>query len=96
MRSAPSIVSSHSASLWSRLTFAQSRVRVLAPYGGRWINSVPDAFALDSLKGDDMTWETPTIEDIACGMEVTAYAPASEGDDLHVMPAATTSTDTDS
>lgn len=24
-----------------------------------------------------MTWETPTVEDIACGMEVTAYAPAS-------------------
>lgn len=25
-----------------------------------------------------MTWETPMIEDIACGMEVTAYAPATE------------------
>lgn len=25
-----------------------------------------------------MTWETPTIEAIACGMEVTAYAPATE------------------
>lgn len=43
-----------------------------------------------------MTWETPTIEDIACGMEVTAYAPASEGDDLHAVPAVTASTDADS
>jgi coenzyme PQQ precursor peptide PqqA len=34
-----------------------------------------------------MTWETPVIEDIACGMEVTAYAPAGEGDDLHNAPA---------
>lgn len=25
-----------------------------------------------------MTWETPMIEDISCGMEVTAYAPATE------------------
>jgi coenzyme PQQ precursor peptide PqqA len=65
----------------------------------RWINGVTDAFALDSMKGDDMTWETPTIEDIACGMEVTAYAPASEGDDLHVVPVVpvlTVSTDADS
>jgi coenzyme PQQ precursor peptide PqqA len=34
-----------------------------------------------------MNWETPTIEDIACGMEVTAYAPATEGDELHTVPA---------
>lgn len=34
-----------------------------------------------------MIWETPIVEDIACGMEVTAYAPASEGDDLHVAAA---------
>lgn len=25
-----------------------------------------------------MIWETPILEDIACGMEVTAYAPATE------------------
>lgn len=36
-----------------------------------------------------MNWETPVIEDIACGMEVTAYAPAGESDDLHNVPAAT-------
>ncbi len=64
--------------------------------GEQGINGVTDAFALNRLKGDDMTWETPTIEDIACGMEVTAYAPASEGDDLHVMPAVTVSTEADS
>ena len=23
-----------------------------------------------------MTWETPSIQEIACGLEVTAYAPA--------------------
>ena len=34
-----------------------------------------------------MIWETPIIEDIACGMEVTAYAPADDGDDLHVARA---------
>lgn len=37
-----------------------------------------------------MIWETPKIEDIACGMEVTAYAPAGDerdnGDDLHTVP----------
>lgn len=29
-----------------------------------------------------MTWETPLVEEIACGLEVTAYAPADgiEGD----------------
>ena len=26
-------------------------------------------------------WETPTIDDIACGMEVTSYAPATEDED---------------
>ncbi|MDP3406700.1 pyrroloquinoline quinone precursor peptide PqqA [Bosea sp. (in: a-proteobacteria)] len=25
-----------------------------------------------------MAWETPFVEEIACGMEVTAYAPAVE------------------
>lgn len=25
-----------------------------------------------------MNWETPVILDISCGMEVTAYAPATE------------------
>ncbi len=30
------------------------------------------------MTGEDMTWETPIVEDVACGMEVTAYAPASE------------------
>lgn len=25
-----------------------------------------------------MAWETPTVEEITCGMEVTAYAPAVE------------------
>lgn len=34
-----------------------------------------------------MIWEAPTIEDIACGMEVTAYAPASEGEELNAVPA---------
>lgn len=29
-----------------------------------------------------MTWETPTIEAIACGMEVTAYAPATESHEI--------------
>lgn len=33
-----------------------------------------------------MTWETPTIEDIACGMEVTAYAPAIESDEIASIP----------
>lgn len=27
-----------------------------------------------------MTWETPKIEEIACGLEVTAYTPAEDGD----------------
>lgn len=40
-----------------------------------------------------MTWETPTIEDIACGMEVTAYAPASEADELNAVTAETASND---
>jgi len=31
----------------------------------------------------DVTWETPAVEEIQCGMEVTAYAPAVE-----VAPAA--------
>jgi len=26
----------------------------------------------------DVTWETPVVEEIQCGMEVTAYAPAVE------------------
>jgi coenzyme PQQ precursor peptide PqqA len=78
------------------LPFAQSRLRVLAVDAEQWINGDTDAFALDSMKGDDMTWETPTIEDIACGMEVTAYAPSSEGDDLHAVPAVAASTDADS
>jgi coenzyme PQQ precursor peptide PqqA len=43
-----------------------------------------------------MTWETPTIEDIACGMEVTAYAPSSEDDDLHAVPVVASVTDADS
>jgi coenzyme PQQ precursor peptide PqqA len=34
-----------------------------------------------------MAWETPSIEGIACGMEVTAYAPASETDER--LPAET-------
>jgi coenzyme PQQ precursor peptide PqqA len=25
-----------------------------------------------------VTWETPVVEEIQCGMEVTAYAPAVE------------------
>lgn len=25
-----------------------------------------------------MAWETPTIEEVACGLEVTAYAPAED------------------
>ncbi|MDP3320457.1 MAG: pyrroloquinoline quinone precursor peptide PqqA [Bosea sp. (in: a-proteobacteria)] len=33
-----------------------------------------------------MTWETPTIEDIACGMEVTAYAPATESHEITSLP----------
>lgn len=36
----------------------------------------------------DMTWETPVVEDIACGMEVTSYAGADEGDDLNTSPTA--------
>ncbi|MFN3672275.1 MAG: pyrroloquinoline quinone precursor peptide PqqA [Bosea sp. (in: a-proteobacteria)] len=40
-----------------------------------------------------MIWETPTIEDIACGMEVTAYAPASEGDALNAVPAVASTDD---
>jgi len=36
-----------------------------------------------------MIWETPIVEDIACGMEVTAYAPAGEGDDLNTTPEVT-------
>lgn len=39
-----------------------------------------------SLKGDVMTWETPIIEDIACGMEVTAYAPATENYEIASLP----------
>jgi coenzyme PQQ precursor peptide PqqA len=39
-----------------------------------------------SLEGDIMTWETPTIEDIACGMEVTAYAPALESEQITSLP----------
>lgn len=27
-----------------------------------------------------MTWETPKVEEIACGLEVTAYTPAEDGD----------------
>jgi coenzyme PQQ precursor peptide PqqA len=34
-----------------------------------------------------MTWETPTIEAIACGMEVTAYAPATESHEIASVPA---------
>lgn len=26
-----------------------------------------------------MAWEAPVLEEISCGMEVTAYAPAEEG-----------------
>jgi coenzyme PQQ precursor peptide PqqA len=26
-----------------------------------------------------MAWETPVVTEIACGMEVTAYAPADDG-----------------
>lgn len=33
-----------------------------------------------------MTWETPIIEDIACGMEVTAYAPATESYEIASLP----------
>lgn len=33
-----------------------------------------------------MTWETPIIEDIACGMEVTAYAPAAENHEIASLP----------
>lgn len=33
-----------------------------------------------------MTWETPIIEDIACGMEVTAYAPATENYEIASLP----------
>lgn len=36
-----------------------------------------------------MTWETPTTEDIACGMEVTAYAPATESIEIASMPEVT-------
>lgn len=36
-----------------------------------------------------MTWETPIIEDIACGMEVTAYAPATESVEITNLPEAT-------
>lgn len=25
-----------------------------------------------------MAWETPVVEDVSCGMEVTAYLPATE------------------
>jgi coenzyme PQQ precursor peptide PqqA len=28
-----------------------------------------------------MTWETPRIVEIACGLEVTAYTPADDSDD---------------
>lgn len=28
-----------------------------------------------------MTWETPTIVEIACGLEVTAYTPAEDLED---------------
>jgi coenzyme PQQ precursor peptide PqqA len=34
-----------------------------------------------------MTWETPIIEDIACGMEVTAYTPATESHEITSLPA---------
>ena len=34
-----------------------------------------------------MTWETPTIEAIACGMEVTAYAPAIASHEIASLPA---------
>ncbi|PZO00580.1 MAG: pyrroloquinoline quinone precursor peptide PqqA [Hyphomicrobiales bacterium] len=43
-----------------------------------------------------MTWESPTIQDIACGMEVTAYAPSSEGDDLHATQVVVSVPDADS
>lgn len=28
-----------------------------------------------------MTWETPILEEIACGLEVTAYTPAEDAED---------------
>ena len=28
-----------------------------------------------------MTWETPTIVEIACGLEISAYTPAEDSDD---------------
>jgi coenzyme PQQ precursor peptide PqqA len=41
--------------------------------------SIPAARRFPSIEAEEqaMTWETPTVEDIACGMEVTSYAPAS-------------------
>jgi coenzyme PQQ precursor peptide PqqA len=62
----------------------------------RWINGRTGALVFHTMKGDDMTWETPTIEDIPCGMEVTAYAPASDCDGLStvlIVPAAEASAD---
>lgn len=51
---------------------------------------MPEAFPSRIHKETQMIWETPQIEDIACGMEVTAYAPAGDerdnGDDLHTVP----------
>jgi coenzyme PQQ precursor peptide PqqA len=64
-----------------------SRLRVLCGATEWRINRGTHAFDPDSLKGINMIWETPTIEDIACGMEVTAYAPASEGEELNALPA---------
>jgi coenzyme PQQ precursor peptide PqqA len=32
-----------------------------------------------------MTWETPSIQEIACGLEVTAYTPAEDSEDGEVF-----------
>jgi coenzyme PQQ precursor peptide PqqA len=42
-----------------------------------------------------MIWETPTVEDIACGMEVTSYAPAIEAVAEQPAPEQPSETDAD-
>jgi coenzyme PQQ precursor peptide PqqA len=32
-----------------------------------------------------MTWETPKIQEIACGLEVTAYTPAEDWEDSELF-----------
>ena len=29
-----------------------------------------------------MTWSTPTVEEVTCGMEINMYFPAEDEDDL--------------